>query len=171
MKSFRNIVLLLCTGLVATPLPGDASEGTRSVGDLGWMAGSWYGEGLGGRVEEHWAAPDGGTLMGMFRLVGADDETKVTEFMLIEQEETGVKFRFRHYGSGHRPWESDAPLEFDLVETGERRAVFHSSVQTQPRRLTYQLDGEGKLSITVQNEKDGTLEPGFTLRLSRENEP
>jgi hypothetical protein len=171
MKITWNRVVLLSMLAIGTAGAGDdpaTVEGAgSSIDSLEWMTGSWHGEGLGGRVEEHWSTARGASMIGMFRLVSAKGKTGVTEFMMIEQEDAGVKYRFRHFGAGHRPWEPDAPLEFDLVESSKGKAVFHSSVQAKPKRLTYRLGEDGALSITVQNEEQGELAPGFTLQLER----
>jgi hypothetical protein len=168
--SLPRVIVTILALLLVLPLAADEPKRLHSVDDLAWMAGSWSGEGLGGDVEEHWSTPHGGTMIGMFRLVGADDKTKVSEFMMVEQEQSGVKYRFRHYGAGHETWEPDAPLEFDLVESGEGSAVFDSATQKKPKRLTYRLESGNNLSITVQNETDGELESGFTLQLTRKDD-
>ncbi len=158
--------------LCGSPTPAeDAKPVKAKVSDIAWMAGAWSGPGLGGRTEEHWTAPAGGSMLGMFRLVNKDDKATVFELLLIEQEGEHVKYRFRHFGPGHKPWEKpDKPLEFDLIEVSERKAVFHSSVQTNPKRIMYTRVGDDELRIRVQGEKDGKLGDGFELVLKRTNE-
>ncbi len=162
-------VLALITVNVARA--GDEAEDVTPIdatlADLDWLTGSWAGEGLGGKVEEHWSEPAGGTMIGMFRLVVSDDTTRVSEFLMIEQEGDRVAYRFRHFGPRHVPWEKEDPLVFDLVKLTDREAVFHSSVQTNPKRLTYRRVGEDELTVQVQGEENGQLTDGFTIRMKR----
>ena len=134
---------------------------------VAWLAGSWSGPGLGGTTEEHWTKPAGGSMLGMFRLVNGKDKTQVSELLMIEQEGSHLVYRFRHFGPGHKPWEElDKPLVFDLVKVGPSEAIFDSSVQTDPKRLTYRRNGD-KMTIQVQGEKEGVLGKGFELSLTR----
>jgi hypothetical protein len=153
-----------------TGVAGDNAIDARPIdarlADLDWLTGSWTGEGLGGEVEEHWSKPAGGTMIGMFRLVVSGDTTRVSEFLMIEQEGDRVAYRFRHYGPRHVPWEKEEPLVFDLVKLADREAVFHSSEQTNPKRLTYRRVGD-HLTIHVQAEENGQLTDGFTIQMKR----
>ncbi len=160
-----SVPLCLC----GSPTPAeDAKPVKAALSDIAWMTGAWSGPGLGGQTEEHWTAAGGGSMLGMFRLVTKDDKATVFELLLIEQEGEHVKYRFRHFGPGHKPWEKpDKPLEFDLIEVTESKAVFHSSVQTDPKRITYSRVGDDELRIRVQGEKDGKLGAGFELVLKR----
>jgi hypothetical protein len=150
---------------------GDEAEDVAPIdatlAELDWLTGSWAGEGLGGQVEEHWSKPAGGTMIGMFRLVVSGDTTRVSEFLMIEQEGDHVTYRFRHFGPRHVPWEKEAPLVFDLVRLTDREAVFHSSVQTNPKRLTYRRVGDDHLTVQVQGEENGQLTDGFTIKMKR----
>ena len=171
------VLSVLTTALSATDIPPEKpkrggvapSAGIEAtLEQIAWLAGSWSGEGLGGAVEEHWTKPAGGSMLGMFRLVTrTTGKTRVCELLMIEQEGQRVVYRFRHFGPGHKPWEEkDKPLVFDLIEVSASKAVFESSVQTNPKRLTYRLEGD-KLTVHVQGEKDGVLDKGFELSLSR----
>ena len=168
---------VLATALSATDVPpvlpkrgGDAPSAgiVATLDQISWLGGSWTGEGLGGPAEEHWTTPAGGSMLGMFRLIAkSTDKTRVCELLLIEQEGEHVVYRFRHFGPGHKPWEEpDKPLVFDLIEVSATKAVFESSVQTNPKRLTYRREGD-KLTVRVQGEKDGVLGKGFELSFSK----
>ena len=152
----------------ADPPKGETlSAVDATLEQVAWLAGSWSGPGLGGMTEEHWTKPAGGSMLGMFRLVTGKDKTQVSELLMIEQEGSHLVYRFRHFGPGHKPWEEpDKPLVFDLVKVGPSEAIFESSVQTDPKRLTYRRDGD-KMTIQVQGEKDGVLGKGFGISLTR----
>lgn len=152
----------------ADPLQGESLPPIdATLEQVAWLAGSWAGPGLGGETEEHWTKPGGGSMLGMFRLVNGKGKTQVSELLMIEQEGSHLVYRFRHFGPGHKPWEEqDKPLVFDLVKVSPTEAVFQSSVQTDPKRLTYRRDGD-KMTIQVQGEKDGVLGKGFGISLTR----
>jgi len=140
---------------------------TADVADLAWMSGAWSGSGLGGSVEEHWTAPAGGSMLGMFRLVSSENKATVFALLLIEQHGEHVVYHFRHFGPGHKPWEPlDRPLVLDLVRLKDKEAVFESSVQSKPRRLAFRRDGD-RLFIRAQSERDGRLEDDLMLELRR----
>lgn len=164
-----TLILSVSPCLRAEPSQAATTKPVKAnLSEIAWMAGTWSGPGLGGQTEEHWTAPAGGSMLGMFRLLNKDDKATVFELLLIEQEGEHVKYRFRHFGPGHKPWEKpDKPLEFDLIEVSESKAVFHSSVQTNPKRITYSRVGDEELRIRVQGEKDGELGAGFELVLKR----
>ncbi len=138
-----------------------------TVAQLSWISGAWDGTGLGGTVEELWTKPDGDSMVGVFRLVGADGKLTVCELLMIEQRGKHVAYSFRHFGPGNKPWEElDKPLAFDLIRLTANEAVFESSVQTTPKRLTYTRTDD-KLSVRVQGETDGALGDGFTVNMKR----
>jgi hypothetical protein len=141
--------------LAAAPLDAQSAEESgrepRGVEALDWMAGAWQGPGLGGAVEEHWSAPAGGSLIGMFRLV-QHEETSFTQYMLIEEEAGGVVLRFQHFNPGYEPWEKAGPLSFDLTDSSAGRAVFESPDPKQvPARLVYSARGADAMSVAIES--------------------
>lgn len=179
--SARNAVACLtlsCVGIMllaahdppkdAKSTPADASAPIEAtLQQIEWISGAWEGKGLGGTVEEHWTKPAGDSMVGLFRLVGADGKLTVCELLMIEQRGKHVVYSFRHFGPGHKPWEElDKPLVFDLIRLTPNEAVFESSVQTDPKRLTYTRKDD-TMSIRVQGETEGVLGKGFTLDMTR----
>ena len=148
--------------------PATASEAIKAdIADLAWISGAWKGDGLGGKVEEHWTAPAGGAMLGMFRLVSGQGRATVFELCLIEQVEEHIVYRFRHFGPQHKPWEPpDQPLTFHLTRLTEYEAVFECQGEQDPKRLTYRRVGD-KLAIRVQAVKDGRLDEGFEVRMQK----
>ncbi|MFG0275256.1 MAG: DUF6265 family protein [Phycisphaerales bacterium] len=149
-----------CLGLVlgATTLQPDTTE-RFTLEDVAFIAGHWEGPLFGGHAEEVWLAPDGGTMLGMFRLVSKNREgaerTSVIEYLLFTQTDDGVTFRFKHFRTDYTTWETGEPLTFDLVEAGDNSAVFASDIQSQPDRMTFRIDAEGKLRVLVEGEENG----------------
>jgi hypothetical protein len=128
------------------------------IEDLAFMAGHWQGEIFGGKGEEAWLGPAGGTMLGVFRLVH-DGKTSVTEYLMITEEEDGIVFRFKHFDPDYRAWEEEDPLTFHLVDHEKgRAALFECPVEQSPKRMTYRLREDGKLSILLESEEDGKTE-------------
>ena len=177
-KRQRNSVFVcaalscLAVAFLAAHAPPDKDEVApatlkATVDQLSWISGAWAGKGLGGTVEEHWTKPAGGSMVGMFRLIGGDHKMTVCELLMIEQHGEHVVYNFRHFGPGHKPWEElDKPLVFDLIRLTPTEAVFESSLQTDPKRLTYTRKDD-TLSVRVQGETEGVLGEGFTLNMTR----
>ncbi len=163
------VILAALLGAAAQEV-GRESEIKPSLDDLGWLTGSWYGEGLGGEIEEHWTPASGGTMLGAFRLV-VEGELRVIEYMMITEEEDRIAYRFKHFRPDYTTWEADRPLEFTLIRVSEHEAVFHSEVpdQNAPRRITYSLSDEGELSAVVAgSDESGRLSEGFEVRFTRD---
>ena len=102
---------------------GGRSE-PASIEDVAWLAGNWKGEGFGGIVEEAWAPPLGGTMMGMFRLVN-DDKVNFYELMVLEESGGSLVLRVKHFSSEFEAWEEkEESLSFRLVRLGDKQAFF-----------------------------------------------
>ena len=154
MRAIVIVVLLLPVGVGAAEPP--------ALSDIAWMSGSWNGTALGGRAEEHWSVPLAGTMVGMFRLEGKG-QTRVLEFLVIEEKDGVVTYRFKHFKPDYQSWE-DEPLDFTLVEATEGRAVFRGAEEQSPSALIYQLEGD-RLTITVEGSgQDGAESFDVPLR-------
>jgi hypothetical protein len=115
------------------------SQEAATIDDAAWLAGRWVGEGLGGQVEETWAPPVGGQMVGHFRLV-RDGAPVFYEIMVMDVVEGGVQMRVKHFDPDFVGWEekgdwvafepagvSEDGLEFDglsIRRTGEDTAEF-----------------------------------------------
>lgn len=155
------LALLLAPGAVAAEKPA-----RFTLDDVAWIAGGWQGEAFGSSAEEWWTPPSGGVMQGAFRLFRGE-RTTLMEFLTIRQTDSGVELRFYHYDPQMVARESE-PLQFDLVQVGEGRAVFDSSVQDRPGRMVYSLTDEGGLVVHVENRgEDGEVDEAFDVRLQR----
>ncbi len=126
-----------------------------ALAHLAWLAGSWAGEAEGARMEEHWALPAGGLMLGMHRDVSP--RGTFFEYLRIERRADGI-----HYVAQPR---GGAPTAFRLVESRPRRAVFENPAHDHPRRILYWLDGAG-LHARVEGREGASewLWPASTLR-------
>ncbi len=129
-------------------------EGGRSspasIEDVAWLAGNWKGEGLGGIIEESWAPPLGGTMMGMFRLVN-DGVISFYELMVIQESEGSLMLRVKHFSPEFVAWEEkDGSIDFRLVRLEENKAFFSG--------LTIEkIDDQTLNTYLVMRSKDGKV--------------
>lgn len=123
---------------------------TATIDDAAWLAGRWVGEGLGGQVEETWAPPQGGQMVGHFRLIRAGVPV-FYELMLIDVGEGGLRLRVKHFNPDFTGWE----------ERGASHAFTPRSAAPGDLRfdeLRYQREG-GTMTATVRIQQDGASRP------------
>jgi hypothetical protein len=140
-------VLMLC--LVYAPMLNGADRIAKpeaGLKDLAWMSGSWVERKDGVETEEHWMAPKGGMMLGMNRTVRDSGKTSF-EFLRIAGTKDGISY---YASPGGRP-----AVEFGLVETAGKKAVFENPKLEFPRRITYWLDKGGSLHARIEGMKDG----------------
>lgn len=106
-------------------LPEGSARAPAKVADLSWLAGTWTGEGLGGRIEEVWSAPDGGAMVGYFRLV-KDDKPVFYEIMTLIETDGSVEMRLKHVNPDMTGWEEKKDfVTFKLVKHDDTGAWFN----------------------------------------------
>jgi len=94
------------------------SAAAQSIENAAWLAGRWTGEGLGGELEETWAPPAGGQMVGHFRLL-RDGAPVFYEIMLMDVVEGGVRMRVKHFNPNFVGWEEkDGWHAFEPVSAG-----------------------------------------------------
>lgn len=141
-------VCALLGGALLARAPAQEARRPAQVDDFAWIAGHWVSDIGGGMVAESvWAAPRGGTMMGMYRQT-REGATTLYELAVIEPGPEGPVLRIRHFHPGLVPWasEADGPLVCPLGEVGEagaRRVAF-----TGPA-------GSGLSSIVFERVEDG----------------
>ena len=170
--SVLSVVLAMLVSLPAAELWGQGQptphtlaldpEGkmrAATVADVGWLTGQWRGEGFGGTVEEIWAAPLGGAMVGMFRLVKPQGPV-FYELLTMVEEQGSLALRLKHFQPDLTGWEEkegSTAVVFPLVKLAPKAAYF--------RGLTFEKTEENTLVITLAlRSKDGTLrEEKFSL--------
>ncbi|MDO9487477.1 MAG: DUF6265 family protein [Sphingomonadaceae bacterium] len=138
-------------------LPG-APAPAAALADLGWMVGSWEGEGLGGAVLESYSPPAGGQIAGHFRLL-KDGKPQFYEMLMIAEVGTSLEFRVKHFNPDMTGWEEKAEVvRFPLVAVEKDVWYFDG--------LTIRRTGpDSTLQTVLIRQKDGsTREAGFTYR-------
>lgn len=122
-------VLALCTALT-TPA---TCQPIATTADLKFMTGCWAFEANGRRVEEHWMAPAGGSLMGDSRTV-AGGKTVEYEFLQIRDLPEGLTYIAKP---------SNQPeAKFVLSGKTADEVVFENPAHDFPQRIRYRLAGD-----------------------------
>lgn len=119
--------------------PG-AQSPKATLADVAWLAGRWTGPALGGTSEEIWSAPNGGAMMGMYRLV-KDGKTVFYELCTLVEEKGSLMLRLKHFNPDLTGWEEKAvSVEFPLVAVEPGAVHFEGmSMHPQGERLTIYL--------------------------------
>jgi hypothetical protein len=104
--------------------PGEVSP-PATIADMGWLAGHWTGDGLGGRSEEIWSPPDHGVMMGMYRHI-KDNAAVFYELLILREEKGSLIIRLKHFNPDMTGWEEkDQSVAFPFV--AKRDGVLHFS--------------------------------------------
>ena len=102
----------------------EAGSPPATLEDIKWLSGHWRGEALGGIVEEIWAPPLGGSMMGAFKLVG-DGKVKFYEIETISEIEKTLILRLKHFSADLKGWEEkDKTVDFRLVKITDTKVYF-----------------------------------------------
>ncbi|HEY3289340.1 MAG TPA: DUF6265 family protein [Anaerolineae bacterium] len=151
----------------ANPMTQNAPEPTPSasanypvnvgISQLAWMAGSWSGTVDGDHVDEHWSAPAGGMMLGMFRWL-KNERVYYYELLVIEPTPNGLVLRLKHFDSGLNGWEEkDMAIAYPLVHLGEREAVFERGGSFRSSRFVYRRASENELTAITHDRKGDTV--------------
>jgi hypothetical protein len=122
---------------------------------LSWLAGRWRGEADSTRLEEHWSAPAGDCMMGMFRAVRSG-HVRAYQFMCLEQDPDGVLLRVKRFDPGLVGKEDkDRAVVFRLEHATWGEAVFDYEGPESPKRLTYRRAGHDSLYVRLERVQGG----------------
>lgn len=128
---------------------GQIGEKT-TINDIAWLAGNWNGTGLGGVSEEVWSKPNGGIMMGSYRLIIGGKPIFYEMMWMLEKEGTLI-LRLKHFSPELVGWEEkDKTVDFKFVNKSGNRMNFSG--------LTFERVGDKGLYIYLAlRQKDGTL--------------
>ena len=155
----RRLVRLLFWLALASSAPataqevrslGEGASPPANIGQLGWLAGSWAGTGLGGESHESWLPPLHGQMAGVFHQ-SRDGALQFYEIMQFVEREGSLVLRLKHFNRDLSGWEDNSAgsaIEFPLVAIGEDAVYFDG--------LTYERTGDDGLRIHLELHQDGT---------------
>lgn len=95
-----------------------------TLDDISWLAGNWKGEAFGGKFEENWSKPSGGSMMFNFKLV-ADEKVAFYELGHIIEKESTLLYQIKHFDSNLKGWEEkDKSEDFRFIKKEGNRMYF-----------------------------------------------
>ena len=143
-----------------------AAAAPTAVESLAWMVGSWYGHIDGDDIDEHWSAPAGGVMVGMFRWFKGG-KVHLYELLAIEPIDQGLVLRLKHFSLGLVGWEEKGiALDYPLVQAGDREAVFERGGAFRATRFVYRRIGEDEL-VAIQENRKGDEITVYEFRYAR----
>jgi hypothetical protein len=155
---------------VAVSVANASSAVTTTTDAFRWLVGRWEGRmaGMAGIADVTFAAPAGGVITGMMRLV-RDDKVLVVELISLVDTPAGVEMRFRHFSPSLESYEPTFRQNMRLTRHAADRAVFENAVaydkalmSTQPRTTTWTRTGDdtfvGHSDIIGDDGKAGVVE-------------
>jgi hypothetical protein len=125
---------------------------------VGWLAGHWIGEGLGGVGEEIWSEPGGGVMLGLYRHLVRGKLT-FFEVMMIAEERDTLVLKLKHFGPDFNGWEpKDEHVAFPLIGLEPRAARFDG--------LDYlgQEDGSLRILLKMKSPDGNVREEEFRMK-------
>jgi hypothetical protein len=136
MMSFRW--LGACAGaLCAAVGAGAAMQTPTTVEQVGWLAGCWEHVTPQRRVEEHWMAPRGHTMLSAGRTISGE---KLVEYEMVLIREEDGRLAYESHPSGQ-------PSAVFLSRTvGAQEVVFENLQHDFPQRIGYKRDGNALLA-------------------------
>jgi hypothetical protein len=143
--------------------------GRYTLADVAFFAGRWRGATDGSVVEEHWSAPEGSSMVGMFRWVAPGGAPYMFQLMTLTEEGGGVIMRVREFSEELvAKEEKDKPKVLRLVEVEGEKASFAPEDDAEGiDRVIYERPSPDTLTFTVTFPESAKREP-FRLSLVRE---
>jgi hypothetical protein len=118
------------------------SEPAATIDDAAWLAGRWVGEGFGGQMEETWAPPVGGQMVGHFRY-WRDGQPQFYEIMLLDIVDGGVRMRVKHFNPDFTGWEERGEWHaFEPVSAAPDALIFNG--------LEIRREGEDRIVMRIR---------------------
>ncbi len=156
--NFRLIVVLalavICWQSAFTSARAVVTETPHSISQLSWMTGDWQTVGK-TKIEEHWMAPAGGTMIGMGRTLRGD---RTTEFEFLRIQERDGEIYYVANPLGLCP-----ATDFKLTKLTSDQVVFENPQHDFPKRVSYRKNSDGSLTATVDG-GPGTKANTFAYR-------
>jgi hypothetical protein len=145
-------VLVSVTMLCAAAYGDDLSK--VSLADLSFISGKWQGSIGTSTIEEHWMAPSGDNMLGMYRIM-KDGKGTMYELCIIEQTPNGPVLKIKHFNPGLVGWEDKTEsATFGLIAFEKNKATFE--ILDKQSKLIFHRASAGELIVTLDKAgKDG----------------
>lgn len=152
MKTQRGVpaILFLIAWLTALPAAAQTATPQATLEDFAWLAGRWEGQlPSGEKLEQFWAAPRAGHMLGMFRLF-RDGKVVLLELFSLVETSGGLDFYVRHFDPALVPGEKGDAILLRLASYDGKRSVFENPVHNRPK--TAAIIRTGPDSFTARSE-------------------
>ncbi|WP_296320621.1 DUF6265 family protein [Winogradskyella sp.] len=115
--------------------------------NIAWIAGTWHGEAFGGKTEEIWSEPSGGSMMATFKLT-VDGKVQFYEIEIIREIENNLVLQLKHFNNDLKGWETkDETVDFPLKYITENKVVFEG--------MSFEKVSDSEMNVYVDvKEKD-----------------
>ena len=151
-------ILLLFTGAYAQQkfentlkFEENATSPRAGLEQVSWIQGQWRGEAFRGIAEEIWSAPEGESMMFVFRLI-VDGKIAFYEIGGIRLVDNTLLLQLKHFNSDFTGWEEkDQTIDFKLVKIEANKVYFD--------QLTFESISENEMNVyVVVGHDDGSQE-------------
>lgn len=139
-----SILLLMsftAIGQEVLTLDSTTMKQKHQLSELAWLTELWTGEGLGGTCDEIWMPQMDNAMQGIFRY-SKDGKVVFTEYMIIEQLDSNISLKLKHFNKDLSPWEEkDKWITFELIKIEGTTAYFNGlTYSRKEEELTIKLN-------------------------------
>ncbi|WP_244462168.1 DUF6265 family protein [Wocania ichthyoenteri] len=115
------------------------------------MSGNWKSEAFGGKTEENWSEPSGGSIMATFKLI---NKGKVIfyEIEIIREIENTLMLQLKHFNHDLKGRETkDETVDFPLKQITPNKVIFEG--------VTFEKINDNEMNIYIDmHQKNGSTE-------------
>lgn len=138
-----------------------------TMGDLKWLAGTWFTTQGKDELTEVWTEPVGNHMAGVFSWVKAG-KAWMDELVTITDEGERIVFRLRHFDDKMVPWEEkDGAYTFPMVSASANEAVFESFDPRFSYRFTFKSPSPDRLLVSIASSDPVKTDPPRTFEFTR----
>lgn len=128
---------------------GSVNAGPEAtIDELAWMTGTWSAQLGPNTLEEHWVAPQGGSIAAMVRMTG-NGATSMFEVITIEEKDGSLVMNVQQWNAGFEPRTAVAQ-KLELAEIGERMVRFTAVTEGSMTSLGYSRTGDSTFTIHLE---------------------
>lgn len=152
MKEFIVIILTAVISFFSLTCKAQTEKKLEpKLENIAWISGSWEGEAFGGKTEEYWGKPSGGSIMGAFKLI-VNNKVSFYEFVIIKEVKGSLILQLKHFNDDLTGWETkDKTVDFPLKEITTKKIIFDG--------LYFEKIYDLEMNIYVDiRQKDGSVE-------------
>jgi len=136
----KTPILTICTLIVLSHSLSQTNLEPK-LENITWISGTWHGEAFGGKIEEIWSKPSGGSMMASFKLIN-DGTVSFYEIEIIREVENSLLLQLKHFDGELKGWETkDETIDFPLKQITPTKVTFEGMI--------FEKVGDDKMNIFV----------------------